>query len=331
MSGIGLVINPRAGANRRDPSTAARLARQLGDRGVVAMPHSLEELAKAAEDFRRQKIDVLGIAGGDGTNYVTLTHFHEVYGSEPLPTVAFLRGGTMNTVANSLRLPGGQPEGLLDRLVRRYMATPRLPVVEQRTMNIEGKLGFLWGIGVIPAYLREYYDTGAPSPWTAAKTLARGIVSAAMNGAMIRRMTEPVWVEVELGDGERWPMQPYLCVGAGTIPDIGLGFQPYYLAGRRPGSFHIQGVTASPLGFVADLPRIHRAAPMKEGKAIDRLTHQAVVRSSTGKIAYMIDGDLLEHPGPEMTVRLGPVVRIATMNLRASRPRGAGHRRRRAR
>lgn len=314
MSGIGLVINPRAGANRRDPTTAARLARQLGDRGVVAMPNSLDELARAAENFRRQKIDVLGIAGGDGTNYVTLTHFHEVYGSEPLPTVAFLRGGTMNTVANSLGLPQGRPEGLLDRLVRRYLETPRLTVVEQRTMNIEGKLGFLWGLGVIPAYLREYYATGEPSPWTAAKTLARGIVSAAINGPMIQRMTTPAEAEVELQDGERWPMREYFCLGAGTIPDIGLGFKPYYLAGRRVGTFHIQGITTTAMGFIADLPRIHRAAPMKDGKAVDRLTQQAVVRARGSSISYMIDGDLLEHQGSEMTIRLGPVVRIATMN-----------------
>lgn len=314
MSGIGLIINPRAGANRRDPTTAARLARQLGDRGVVAMPHSLEQLEQVAEDFRRQKIDVLGIAGGDGTNYVTLSRFHEVYGSDPLPTVAFLRGGTMNTVANSLGLPQGRPEGLLDRLVRRYLETPRLSVVEQRTMNIEGKLGFLWGLGVIPAYLQEYYATGDPSPWTAAKTLGRGIVSAAFRGAMIRRMTTPVEVEVELQDGECWPMRKYLCVGAGTIPDIGLGFKPYYLAGRRVGTFHIQGLTTSPLGFIADLPRIHRAAPMADGKSIDRLTQHAVIRSKGSTLSYMIDGDLIEHPSPEMTIRLGPVVRIATMN-----------------
>lgn len=314
MSGIGLVINPRAGANRRDPSTAARLAYQLGDQGVVAMPQSLEDLSRTAEDFRRQKIDVLGIAGGDGTNYVTLTHFHQVYGAEPLPTVAFLRGGTMNTVANSLGLPKGRPEGLLDRLVRRYLETPRLSVVEQRTMNVEGKLAFLWGLGVIPAYLREYYATGAPSPWTAAKTLARGIVSAALHGPMIRRMTTPVTAEVELHDGERWPMRDYLCLGAGTIPDIGLGFKPYYLAGRRVGTFHMQGIMTSPLGFIVDLPRIHQAMPMKEHKSIDRLTHQAIIRTQNPTIPYMIDGDLLEHPSAEMTIRLGPVVRIATMN-----------------
>lgn len=314
MSGIGLVINPRAGTNRRDPSAAARLARRLGDNGIVAMPRSLDELSRAAEDFHRQKIDVLGIAGGDGTNYVTLTHFYEAYGNDPLPTVAFLRGGTMNTVANALGIPNGRPEGLLDRLVLRYLQTPRLQAVEQRTMNIDGKLGFLWGMGVIPAFLKEYYDTGSPSPWTAARTLGHAIASTAVHGAMIQRMTEPVQVEVRLKSGEVWPMRSYLCVGAGTIADIGLGFRPYYMAGRRPGTFHLQGITATPLEFVLDLPRVHRALPLSDGRAIDRLTDGATVRVEADSFTYMIDGDVIEHQGSEMSVNLGPVVRVATMN-----------------
>lgn len=314
MSGIGLVFNPRAGANKRDPGAATRLARRLGDHGVLAAPRSLDELSRAAEDFRRQKIEVLGIAGGDGTNYVTLTHFSEVYGSEPLPTVAFLRGGTMNTVANSLGLPKGRPEGLLDRLVRRYLETPRLSALEQWTMNIEGKLGFLWGLGVIPAFLREYYEMGTPSPWTAVKTLSRGIGSTIVHGPMVQRMSKPVNVEVELEDGERWAMQPYFSVGAGTIPDIGLGFKPFHLAIGARNAFHIQGITTTPLGFAVDLPRVHRAQGLREGKAVDRLTRRAIIRTGEKSLSYMIDGDLLEHPSSEMIIEAGPVVRIATMN-----------------
>ena len=277
------------------------------------MPASLEELSRTAEDFRRQKIDVLGIAGGDGTNYVTLTHFFDAYGSEPLPPVAFLRGGTMNTVANSLGLPSGKPEGLLDRLVRRYLETPALAVREQRMIDINGKLGFLWGMGVIPAFLREYYATGAPSPWTAAKTLARGAVSTFVQGEMFRRMTAPLEAEVTLADGERWPLRSYLCLGAGSIADMGLGFKPYYLAGTRPGTFHMQGMTCTAAECVLDLPRIHEGRPMRPGHAIDRATTMATIETPE-RISYMIDGDLLEHDSNVISVRTGPLVRLATMN-----------------
>jgi diacylglycerol kinase family enzyme len=315
MSGIGLVFNPRAGGNKRDPAAAARLARKLGDHGTVAVPRDLDELSRAAEDFRRQGISVLGIAGGDGTNHVTLTHFHEVYGDQPLPTVAFLRGGTMNTVANSLNLPRGRPEGILDRLVRRYTERSTLTSIEQRMLSINGKLGFLWGVGVIPAFLKEYYDTGAPSPATAARTLAHGIASAAIQGEMIQRMCQPVEAEVTL-DGQSeptWAMRPYFSLGAGTIQEIGLSFKPFHLAGTRAGAFHLQGITTTPLGLIADLPLIFQGKPMGAGKASDALTAVARVRVNGPRISYMIDGDLLEHEGSEMVIRTGPVVRLATM------------------
>lgn len=314
MSGIGVVFNTRAGRNKRDPGAPARLARQLGDHGVVAAPRSIDELVRVAENFRAQKIDVLGIAGGDGTNHVTLTGFHQVYGAEQLPTVALLRGGTMNTVANSLGLPRGRPEGLLDRLVRRYLETPALPAVEQWTLDVEGKLGFLWGVGVVASFLEEYYGTGAPSPWTAAKTLARGIGSTVVGGAMVRRMTRPVEAEVETDTGERWGLRPFLTVAAATIQDIGLGFKPFHRAREVRGAFHLLGIYTSPLGFVLDLPRIHRAEGMRAGKSFDSIVRRAVVRTRMQTLRYMMDGDLLEHPRGEMTVRIGPVVRIATMN-----------------
>src|SRR6185295_9117190 len=94
--------------------------RTLGDHGVVRTARSRDDLARIAEDFRKLGIEVLGIAGGDGTNYVTITGFLGVYEDEPLPPLAFLRGGTFNTVANSVGVPRQSPDGLVASLLRRY-------------------------------------------------------------------------------------------------------------------------------------------------------------------------------------------------------------------
>jgi len=118
---------PEGGAPARSDSgrPRRRAAGQL-DRGS----------APDGEDFRHLDIDVLGISGGDGTNHVTITGFLDVYGSEqggggttptPLPQIAFLRGGTMNTVANSVGIQHGKPEGLLSRLARAYAERATLP------------------------------------------------------------------------------------------------------------------------------------------------------------------------------------------------------------
>jgi len=291
----------------------------------------MDELYRVAEDFRKLEIDVLGISGGDGTNGVTITGFLDVYQGNALPQIAFLRGGTMNTVANSVGVARGKPEGLLDRLCRRYVERAARPLedVERDVMCIRGdkarpplggkmssappletKYGFLFGTGVVYGYLAEYYGTGEPpNPKVAAKTLLRGVGSAIVRGDMIRRMAEPFRGSVELDDGTVWDERDYLSVAGGTIDQIGLNFRPFYRWGEKPGAFHLLGIHTSPMGFVRQLPRIWRAAPMRPGHTYEALTTKATIRSPKSPLRYMIDGDLHECGGP-LSVSMGPKVRI---------------------
>jgi hypothetical protein len=63
---------------------------------------------------------------------------------------------------------------------------------------------------------------------------------------------------------------------------------------------------------VRELPRIHRAEPMRPGRADDAVASRAVVRSSDGVMRYMIDGDLHETPG-DLEVSIGPRVRLVVV------------------
>jgi diacylglycerol kinase family enzyme len=319
VPGIGVILNPKSRHNLRDPSAASRLARALGDHGVVREARSIDELYRIAEDFRRDAIDVLAISGGDGTNHVTLTGFLDVYGGATMPQVALLRGGTMNTVANSVGVRRGGPEGLLGRLIREYAQRASAPLenVERHVMHIapanaKGHYGFLFGTGVVAGFLAEYYRDRDPTPLVAAKTLVRAVGSALVGGDMIRRMARPFAGSVALGNGTRWPERQYLTVTAGTIAHIGLNFKPFWRYAERPAAFHILGIYASPTSVVAELPRIHRAEPMRAGKAYEGLAERAVVRSATGPVSYMIDGDLHESPG-ELEIAIGPRVKLIVL------------------
>jgi diacylglycerol kinase family enzyme len=324
VSGIGVVLNPKSRRNLRDPRAASRLARTLGDSGVVREARSIDELYRIAEDFRRDDIDVLAISGGDGTNHVTLTGFIDVYGGATMPQVALLRGGTMNTVANSVGVGKGRPEGILGRLLRDYAQRASAPMenVERHVMRIGPRdaragerthYGFLFGTGVVAGFLAEYYRGGEPTPLVAAKTLARGIGSAFIRGETIRRMAQPFRGSVMLDDGTaagtRWDERDYLAVAAGTIPNIGLNFRPFHRYGELPGHFHMLGIHASPVAFVKELPRIHRAQPMRPGKTYEAVSSHAVVRSTDGVVRYMIDGDLHEARG-DLDIGIGPRVKL---------------------
>lgn len=330
MPGIGVIFNPKSGKNIRDPRAAGRLARTLGDRGVVRQAGSIDELYRVAEDFLKLDIDVLGISGGDGTNGTTITGFLDVYRGSALPQIAFLRGGTMNTVANSVGVAQGRPEGLLDRLCQAYVERASRPLqdVERHVLCLKGeraravsakssvaptplptKYGFLFGTGVVYGFLAEYYKGGDPNPVVAAKTLMRGVGSTIVGGEMIRRMAAPFRGSVELDDGTIWEERDYLAVAGGTIDQIGLNFRPFYRYGEREGAFHILGIHTSPFGFVRQLPRVWRAAPMKPGHTFEATPTWAIVRSPQMPLRYMVDGDLHECDGP-LHVSIGPRVRI---------------------
>jgi diacylglycerol kinase (ATP) len=321
VPGIGVVLNPKSGRNLRDPRAALRLARTLGDYGVLRQAGSIDELYRIAEDFRKSDIEVLAISGGDGTNHVTLTGFLDVYGGATMPQVALLRGGTMNTVANSVGVRRGKPDGLLGRLVRDYALRGALELenVERHVMRISGSdgkqvhCGFLFGTGVVHGFLAEYYRQGEPSPLVALKTLGRGIGSALVGGETIRRMARPFRGSVAFHDGSRWDERDFLAVAAGTISHIGLHFKPF----RPPyepdmGQFHLLGIQTSALSLIGELPRIHRGEPMRPGKALEAMSSRAIVTSASGRVEYMIDGDLHEVRG-EVELAIGPRVRLVVV------------------
>ena len=262
MGGIGVVVNPRSRQNQRDPAAAGRLARRLGDHGVVRTAKNRDDLARIAEDFRKLQIDVLGISGGDGTNYVTITGFLEVYADEPLPPLAFLRGGTFNTVANAVGVPRGRPDGLLGRLITRYADRGRHPLeeVERHVMRIGDHYGFIFGTGAIYGFISDYNQAEVRDALWAAKVLGRAVgkVVTGQPTAVAQRWEGSVIVD----DREVFPDRDYLAIGAGTVDQIGLGFRPFYRCSDEPGTFQILGIHTSAPGFVQKLPDIWNARAM---------------------------------------------------------------------
>lgn len=309
MPGIAVVTNPRSRQNRRNPAMAGQLAYLLGDRGRVAQPHSIEELVEQAKRFREAGVDALAINGGDGTAHVVLTAFVKAYGDEPLPPVALLRGGTMNTVAAGLGVKG-TPAMLLDALVRRYHSGEDFPIAERHLLKVgaeDPQYGFLFGNGLLANFLEAYYEGSEPSPTKAAWLLLRACASAAVNGALIQRLTRPAEVEVEV-DGQVWPARSFLTVGAGTVDDIGLGFRPFFESLRHPGRMHALGLACSPFTVVKQLPRIWLAKSTEAQDIYNATPERMVIRGERPQ-SYMIDGDF-HNGGQSIEVSVGPAVKF---------------------
>lgn len=308
---IGVVLNANAGRTRRDPGLADRLRAKLTPDDLLIATRSPEELDSAAERLRAHGITLLAVVGGDGSASLTMSTLARSFAPDALPPVAFLRGGTMNTVANGCGIPRGTPEALLSSLAPRVRSGHGLRTQQRSTIAAGERFGFLFGTGVVEGFLHAYYSDGTPTPWSAARVLARGVASAMVGGPMVRRMAAPCRASVDFPDGSHWPLQDYLTIAGGTVDQIGLGFRPFLRYGERAASFHLLGIYAPVADFARELPRVRLARPMRPGHALERVTDRAVIRFADGVARYMLDGEIFETPG-ELALSAGPTIMLVS-------------------
>lgn len=289
MPGIGVVLNPHSKRYRNNPEKLKRMGFIVGERGNCAETHNHSDIRIVAEDFKRKGIDILALSGGDGTNHVTLSTFLEVYGSQPLPKITFLRGGTLNTIASACGIYGS-PEKVLTNLLYKYHQEEPFEEVPVDLMRINGKCGFIWGCGVIYRFMEAYYRDGIPSPAQAAWTLMRAIGSALVNGPFACHLFQRMDAEVRV-NGRPWAFKNYSAIFAGSIEYLGLGFRVFYLARQRE-RFHAIGFSLPPRNVLKNVPSMLLGRPSGCPDLIEEPASEMVVRFEEPQ-PYTIDGDML--------------------------------------
>lgn len=298
---IGVIANPNSRAHRRDPGRLHALAQVLGDRGTAMLTPSIEDVRRTALAFRAARIDVLGISGGDGTIAHTLTAALDAYGDAPLPRIALLGGGTVNTIARGLGLALDGP-AMLRRILDGDVRIDRRHILQIGDMH-----GFIFGAGAIASFCEAYYETGAPSAAMSARLLARALGSTIVDGAFARRLMTRFRAQVTV-DGERWPVDDFALVMAATVPQLGLGSRPFYRCDERPGHFALIGVHCGAAALAVELPRVFRGVGMSPRKVIDAVARDALIESAA-PFRYVVDGDLLTSEGT-LRVRTGPLLEL---------------------
>lgn len=305
MPGIGIIVNPKGKKYKKDPDRIRRLSFIVGDKASYSATEDLGDLRRVAEEFKTRDIDILAIGGGDGTNHVTLTHFLDVYGEKPLPKLAFLRGGTMNTLANACNIKGDS-EKILSNIIYKYHEGEEFETTEMDMMKINDKYGFIFGLGVIYRFMESYYRGAPPSPPKATWTLTRSIASALFNTQyarkMFRRFDADVWV-----DGRKWPFANWSAIYAGSIPILGLKFRVFHYA-ETPHRFHAIGFSLPPRNVLKHVRTMYLGMKSKSDELIESPAQEMRIELAE-PMPYTIDGDMLA-PQKNITVQAGPRIKI---------------------
>jgi diacylglycerol kinase family enzyme len=297
-----VLVNANAGRVRAHPDMLSRL-RQLVPDERLRLTASPDEIEPALRDLRDAGIEALAIVGGDGTVTSSLTALLRVWPHDDLPRVALLPGGSVNTIPRAFS-GGAFPDRTLRRMLRPGERPPevrRTPLRVRATGEPE-RYGFIFGNGALVRWLDLYHAQAQRGIAGAAAVLARSLSSLAVNGRLARGLFERFAARVEI-DGVLRSERRFSAMAAAGLPDIGLGFRPFYLAGAEPGHIHWVMTDAGALQLGLEIPAARFGLRNPRTRLEDASAKRVVIRSKP--LAYTIDGDVFQAT-EELEISAGP-------------------------
>ena len=306
MSGVGVILNPYSKKYKKNPKRLDRMSFIIGDKASCKPTQDIEDLHRVADEFKSRNIDILAISGGDGTIHCTLSAFLKVYGEKPLPKITFLRGGTLNTIPQTMGIHG-TTEKLLSNLLIRYHEEGAFEEKSLRLMKINQSYGCIFGIGVVYRFMENYYKNPNLNPLVAAKTLSESIFSAFVNGKIARDMFERFDAQVTV-NGKKWSFANYSAVFAASIRQFGLNFNVFYHMLEQNDQFHAYGLSMPPKSVIKYVPRMRAGKPTGSNDCVDEAATSMLVELEK-PMPYTIDGDMLD-PLDRFEISLGPKLTI---------------------
>lgn len=299
---IKLISNPNSGHNRKNPKHIEKLSQILGDK--VDVPR-LEDLDSTIEQYKKNQLDILAVAGGDGTIHQTLSAVHRVYKKDSWPKIALLTSGTMNNIARNVGVRKKAEPQLASIMNTIKRDSPVQTSIHHPLIFGDDKAGFIFGQGGIPHILEEYEKGGNTSQTKAVLLLTRTIISALVNGTFAKKMFAPMEIDI-LADGKKQHHTRYTVSVLSSISDVGFGFRPCYAPLKNPKIAQFVGFTRHPIFTAFCLPKIRLARPINSKSVQDSLGKEFILKP-TEEMMYTIDGDLYTCTN-ELNIRVGPAV-----------------------
>ncbi|MCA2961550.1 MAG: hypothetical protein IOD12_14975 [Silvanigrellales bacterium] len=310
MAGIGIISNPFARVNKKDPEHNTLMWYVLGNKGQFEVTNTLYELSRVCQEFQERGIDLVGIVGGDGTVSLTLSALHAAYGPKALPRILLLRGGTVNVAAANLGI-FGRPKDVMADFLDAYHSGKPIAEMAITTLRVNDRLGFLFANGLASNFLREFYRNKS-NALGAGLYFARVFADALAAGRITGDYTRLEARENMRIETHPTPLSPnaftdteYSMVFASTLPQMPFGLAMY----RRlvPGARHAEiiAIAEQGRGLFAQATRLLLGREFSSPLIHGSLFEKATLRVAPGA-AYSLDGDLLVCDDGEIIMETGP-------------------------
>ncbi|NUP06471.1 MAG: hypothetical protein HOW73_10470 [Polyangiaceae bacterium] len=322
---VHIVANLTARGLAQKPSRVMRLHETARGRAVVHETSDVASVPSVIENVVSAGVDLLILAGGDGTFMSGVSAVHAAVGSGKWPRVGLLPLGTVGTIARNFG-ERGEPMALLDRWLSAPDVVYALP---RSTLRVtaelddgarEERIGFIVGTGLVARFFEVYEEGGAGGIPLAGKIVARVFAESFTSGPLAKRILTPMPCELWV-DGARMPSTGLSLLCASVVRDLGLGMKVCYRAGEEPDRLHLVASSLPPQRLGPRAPYVIMGRSIGGPGHVDRLVRSFEVRFprpiafSTAEAArtpasgpYVLDGDMFR--ARSITVTAGPIVPI---------------------
>jgi hypothetical protein len=316
--GVAVLTNVEAGKNRYGRYKSYGIPQIVGDNGLVIDTETMEEIDGAIERILSNGERLICLNGGDGTVQRALSRMMNNFGEdeEKIPILYPLRGGTMNLLADHLKIKGTTPE-----LLQRALATARsgadLPYIEIPTLRVvremagvqEKEYGFFFGNGALYRFHRIYYRETNGGPLAAASLFAKCVFGGATKRTHYKDIFGVTPARVFIDDFEM-PADQVTVVLALVFKAVVLTFDAFRDVGG--GDFYVLATSVPIFKLARSLPKILWAKgaepPYPEEVFYNRKATRVFMECREG---YSLDGEVFELEEPyNITIDLGPKVKI---------------------
>lgn len=290
------------------------MLRQHSDIRHIETP-SLSDLPAAVETLLADDVELLGINGGDGTIHLVLSALWRASAGQPLPTLAFLPGGTTNMSARDINGGGVSVRSALDALLVAAAGNPASAprhLLHVHGTGAEPQLGLCLGMGAVVRgieYCHErIFSLGIRDEWATGVALLRAGWGIARREAVF---AEGVPLDISI-DGERHESRASIFL-VSALAELMLGIRPFWGDGVQP--LRVTLVREHAKRFMRSFPDLLRGRPDPHlTEAAGYLSRRGTHIEIQGDCPYTIDGEIyragtnricVDAFGPVNVIRLG--------------------------
>ena len=313
MKPIGLIFNPFADINKKQTVAQLRSIKDILDEHVfISITNNTDEIPIALKEFHKEGIKILGISGGDGTIDHVLSSYINLFGSEKLPVIVPLKGGTMNMLAADVGLKGDQITSCY-QLIHCLNHHGTLPTIERALIKVVDKrfnypnYTFTWLDGFLYKFIKWYYKEGAGVRVAVKLILKSGIMSLInLNHDLFNEVESKVYI-----DDKKLPFENHLLIAVSTVKRLVFGFRTFTeeaIAGEKFSILYLRFPFFR--NMLYQLPRVLYSG-LKSDVSGNFLNSSGRIVRIEGNRGYILDGEVYESQEPiDITLEIGPKLKI---------------------